>query len=236
MKKKFSKPGFTLIELLVVISIIALLLSILLPALSKVKELARQTVCGSNFKQVGIVYHLYANDYGTWLQRGVKEVYEDAKIGAQIDNVVPYILKEFTYDTLKQSYKMQDENWVCPGIEIATKNTENPILDENGELEYFNDGGGPYGFGEYRWIGMAMLHGLVNMEVAEPETVKESSKGPGDRSDKLLAGDLNLRWNNDWTYRRSKIAHTGDGIPRGASRLFADGSVKWFTNRVMARV
>ena len=46
--------GFTLIELLVVISIIALLLSILMPALSRVKEQGRRVVCASEVRQAGL--------------------------------------------------------------------------------------------------------------------------------------------------------------------------------------
>ena len=49
------KKGFTLIELLVVVSIIALLVSILMPALNKAKELAKLTMCMSNLKQMGLV-------------------------------------------------------------------------------------------------------------------------------------------------------------------------------------
>ena len=44
------KQGFTLIELLVVISIIALLLSILMPALQKIKEQARAVICTANLR------------------------------------------------------------------------------------------------------------------------------------------------------------------------------------------
>ena len=57
-----NRHAFTLIELLVVISIIALLLSILMPSLQKVKEQARKVVCGSNLKQLAIVAHTYAGD------------------------------------------------------------------------------------------------------------------------------------------------------------------------------
>lgn len=58
-----THAGFTLIELLVVIAIIALLLSILLPSLSKARERGRSVVCLSNFRQIGTAATLYANDW-----------------------------------------------------------------------------------------------------------------------------------------------------------------------------
>jgi len=60
MRKKFR--GFTLIELLVVIAIIALLISILLPSLSRARELSKRLVCGSNTKGIGTSCKIYAND------------------------------------------------------------------------------------------------------------------------------------------------------------------------------
>lgn len=64
------KQGFTLIELLVVISIIALLLSILTPALQQVKEQARAVICKANLHQWGIMYYMYTEDNGQSLPVG----------------------------------------------------------------------------------------------------------------------------------------------------------------------
>ncbi|MBL4700102.1 MAG: prepilin-type N-terminal cleavage/methylation domain-containing protein [Phycisphaeraceae bacterium] len=58
-----TKRAFTLIELLVVISIIALLLAILLPALKKARESATAISCMSNMKQMGVCMAIYLDDY-----------------------------------------------------------------------------------------------------------------------------------------------------------------------------
>jgi prepilin-type N-terminal cleavage/methylation domain-containing protein/prepilin-type processing-associated H-X9-DG protein len=58
-----KRQGFTLVELLVVISIIAVLIALLLPALAKAKRLANSIVCASNLHQLGTAYAEYEDTY-----------------------------------------------------------------------------------------------------------------------------------------------------------------------------
>ena len=70
--------GFTLIELLVVISIIAVLMAVMMPALGKAREAAKMVLCGNNCRQIGSQLTIYGNDNG-----GRFPLYSDAYLNNQ---------------------------------------------------------------------------------------------------------------------------------------------------------
>jgi prepilin-type N-terminal cleavage/methylation domain-containing protein/prepilin-type processing-associated H-X9-DG protein len=107
MKK--PERGFTLVELLVVIGIIALLISILLPALTRARESAVQLSCASNMRQMGMLLSLYTNDN--------KGLYPLGKIdGSQYSWGSPYAWGDSTWMwVLAEEYKGGVNLFDCPG-------------------------------------------------------------------------------------------------------------------------
>jgi len=94
-----KKRGFTLIELLVVIAIIAILASMLLPALSKARGRAKTAKCMSNLKQIGSAIDLYAADNKDFMPKPYVSWYGNARSGMwnssnPLNSLSPYVSRD----------------------------------------------------------------------------------------------------------------------------------------------
>ena len=151
--------AFTLIELLVVISIIALLMAILLPALAKARETARMAICASNARQVGIAFNNYAVDHQDYVAYALYQVVPAQKNSWTWDDVLSdYLFANATEDELSRDTAIEVEHanpiLICP--------SENSNQDHRPARSYAmvqagvpaNDEDLPRGTGlVYGWLG-----------------------------------------------------------------------------------
>ena len=119
--RKKSVIAFTLIELLVVISIIALLMAILMPAIQRVRKQARAVACHSNLRQWGVVFSMYMDD------NDGKFPYTHSPF-LVADRTWPYIFRPY--------YSDSNDLLLCP---MATRPELRP--DDPGPVDIFGQAG-----------------------------------------------------------------------------------------------
>lgn len=143
-----KRSPFTLIELLVVTAIIAILGSILLPALTRARETAKRSSCLNNLKQIGLGVTQYNGDYAGWYPAAYTS---DGKAAYQ--RLIPYLgsrtfQNESGYGrTAPPSFRCPGWQWgtpfVCYSIAILYKggaSTANEVLSSAADKRYLRQG------------------------------------------------------------------------------------------------
>jgi prepilin-type N-terminal cleavage/methylation domain-containing protein len=199
-----KKKGFTLIELLVVISIIALLLSILMPSLQKAKESAKRLVCQAQLKQWGTIFHVYAFDnkgrnhnfwpslkpndgWDTYLKRLAveyyKPIYEDPDL---------LMCPASSPTNNRRGSRASWVNWTGSGLSGLTGSYGENLWTTNPENDQISYSGGEFDE-KYFWKTLSAPGGdkvPMFMDSVCPYMFPKSSDGPPLTSDGQFTGGV----------------------------------------------
>tara|TARA_B100000427_G_scaffold191817_1_gene159474 strand:- start:657 stop:1556 length:900 start_codon:yes stop_codon:yes gene_type:complete len=258
MKQGTRKNGFTLIELLVVIAIIAILASLLLPALASAKKSAQKAVCSNNMKQVIIALSMYRDDSeGVYLKgRGTQvenfsgnNLVQKCLNAPEVAALIPYTLASRApkgYNESNDPYTYQglklNPIFGCPSLKFPSSRVYSQLVKQG----YKTDPLFPawekqfpqmiLGFQHY---GGATAWNNPRGRVKAYSPVKSGMDDPG----MVLVADLVGKIKNQWgglpdrpTAYGGYPAHakfaTVNGraltLPTGGNQGNTDGSVNWY--------
>ncbi len=225
-----KKKGFTLIELLVVISIIALLLSILMPALSKVKEMGRRAVCSSNLKQIaiGILTYAQSNDDVLPLSDSRISDYPWRSYRAYILDSNYDITYTAGFGYLYQEKLLTEpEIFYCPSImkQLAPSNHYETYTDNGNEKWPWSPDPGEYknvrcGYSYYPQHSKEKS--LVRTNVGDYKVPKIAEKTAELSSTYAISADLVFQWD--------AVPHEQGGNKKCLNAAFGDGHVALTTS------
>jgi prepilin-type N-terminal cleavage/methylation domain-containing protein len=232
----YRRAAFTLIELLVAISIIALLMGILLPALSRVKKHAKKALCCSNLRQWGVGLTSYSvNNDGFFPYSGPGNSSRGVAYGGTGMSSPSSVVRQFWHD-----YLMKIDQGVLKGennVLYCPTNKQHRYAQTQMGSEDDDD----TSVGSSFWLGYIYLPystGLPNIYTFD-ETTKHwvtKTKFGGKYSRAPLMMDIK-KWfkstqswwmSGDESVPLSNHVSRSNGIPDGGYYLFEDGSVIWY--------
>ena len=224
-----QRRGFTLIELLVVVAIITSLIAILLPALSKSRQTAKEVTCGVDIRMMTVTCLTYANEEAGWFPQ-----LQNTGSGSSTQPY-PYWSYPYWRRLLESNYGIQRNHWESP-----TNETWN-----DDELYYWGwDGTDPdtathmvyarFYFGTANLVDRdAFKAGVVDPTISTDGRIFRS-KANQKASVDLLWTDLNRSWGGLFfsggnRFGANHMYSPGTNKPDGNHLGHVDGSVEWAT-------
>jgi prepilin-type N-terminal cleavage/methylation domain-containing protein/prepilin-type processing-associated H-X9-DG protein len=188
-----STYGFTLIELLVVIAIIALLMGILMPALQRIRNEAKEIVCRGNLKQYGLGVIMYAGTYDDYFPPAKTCMFEDEDIPTDYPIYCLWHDRSIPARGPLWKYIPNDKAYLCPTFKLIAKFRGDGHYGHNPEIPI-----DPY----YSYS----MNGLLNAEVGKNSAAgfpcaKKTARVTRSNSEVFLFSEENMWPRNDGNFR-----------------------------------
>ena len=227
--------AFTLIELLVVIAIIAVLMGVLMPALNRVREQARQQSCGTRVRQHVLALNMYANENDGQMPRPESVGYWLQDLGR---NVANYMLRTgmeediFYCPSNSVHQKYMDYFWTFSGGEFNGQQFTNSGYLVSGYcyLLWKAEGRGPIRRLTRDSLKPEWIKSVMQDRPTDRELVIDSCMGQQDSQSKYgyNFAEITIGGITDEYGVPERSSHlTGEGLPIGGNIGFLDGHVVW---------
>jgi prepilin-type processing-associated H-X9-DG protein/prepilin-type N-terminal cleavage/methylation domain-containing protein len=174
------RAGFTLVELLVVIGIIAVLISVLLPALTKARELAVSLKCKAQLREIGNAWVMYANAHKGVVVPATDGLFTQWWIGDNPETPAPAVERDWSRSFL-YPYLKSNEIRRCPGYAQQYENDPTGFdqLGYGYNYEYLSPSSSPVGVTptRARWTKITQIRNSAN-KVVMADALRTSTSAP----------------------------------------------------------